>query len=133
MYCPLPCCQLVRVSWIGCPGIAVEEWARVVEAHDEIKRITGDALEGVDLALQRRLAVRVRFVDDATGQSGDLDVLTDAYPDEGPLRDAWIHNVRNLVARQNGLRPDAVTLAVVSVRDEDDDTASPVAASRYAP
>lgn len=114
------------------PGIAYETWARVVAARDEVARVTGEAPLDLGVELRRRVAVRVRYA--ATGgDAGDLDVLTDDYPDAagGPRRDAWIHTVRSLVARQLGREAEDVTIAVVAVRDEDDATAHPAARPRY--
>jgi len=112
------------------PGIAYDEFERVVEAHAEIEKLTGEQLEGVDLALARRLAVRVRWT--AGGEAGDTDVLTDRLPGDGdgPLRDAWLHNVRQLIAQQRGRRLDDVDVQVLSVRDEDDHAANPLAGRR---
>ena len=49
---------------------------------------------------------------------------------DGPLRDAWLHNVRQLIAQQRGRRLDDVAVQVLSVRDEDDHTANPLAGRR---
>ena len=124
-----------RASWRGDAQHSVEtrarrRYARLVAAYKKLCDIVGDSLN-LDLALERRLAVRVRFSVRSSRRAGELDVLTDAYPEPGQRRDAWLHTVRGLVARNERVSADDVDLDVVAVRDEDEETAAGVAESRY--